>query len=143
MPKPRSECELWQALQGLDDDLLDPALGEAAVDDELAAAGIGPSALAASAKRLAEDAQRLAWQQRAARRRNELAAKLPAASSASMTRGEMLARLDELRVAAPGQHGAIRLAARKRKAEESTDDELRQLLDEMEALRALEGDEPG
>lgn len=141
MAKPRTESELWRALQGLDDDLLDPALPEAAVDAELAAAGLDPAALADGAKRLADDAERLAWQQRAAVRRAELTAKLPVASASTISRAEMLTRLEELRAAAPARE-AIRLAARKRKPEESTDDELRLLLDEMEALRALEGDEP-
>lgn len=141
MPKPRSKSELWQALQGLDDDLLDPSLPEAAVDAELTAAGVDPSKLAESAKQLAGDAERLAWQRRAAERRAELEAKLPAARAATMTRDQLLARLEELRAAAPGTREAIRMAARKRQPEQSTDDELRLLLDEMEALRALEGDE--
>lgn len=90
---------------------------------------------------MADDAERLSWQRRAAQRRAELEAKLPTHRTATMTRDAMLARLDELRAATPGTREAIRMAARKREPQASSDDELRLLLDEMEALRALEDDE--
>lgn len=56
-----------------------------------------------------------------------------------MDRKAILGRLDELRANDSNVGTAIRMAARKRKPEESTDEELRALLDEMETLRALDG----
>ena len=144
--KPRSDGKTWEALQGLDDDLLDPAMPEELVEAELRAVGIESASLADAAKRLAavaEEAGRLAWKARAAKRRAELTARLPATTGkVALTRAEMLERLAALRAASGDTGGgAIRLAARKRKAEESTDEELWALLQEMEALRALEGDD--
>jgi hypothetical protein len=58
-----------------------------------------------------------------------------------MNRGAILARLDELRATDPNVGAAIKMAARKRKPEQSTDEELRALLVEMEALQSIEEDE--
>ncbi len=143
--KGKTEKELWQALEGLDADLLDPELPESAVDDELKALGIDPLALAKRASEfvaVVKEEERLSWQERAQQSRARLEA-LAAGSKANvpsdMGRQAMLLRLDELRKTDPNVGTAIKMAARKRKPEESTDDELRALLEEMEALRAIEG----
>ncbi len=143
--KGKTEKELWQALEGLDADLLDPELPESAVDDELKALGVDPLALAKRASEfvaVVKEEERLSWQERAQQSRARLEA-LAAGSKANvpsdMGRQAMLLRLDELRKTDPNVGTAIKMAARKRKPEESTDDELRALLEEMEALRAIEG----
>lgn len=143
--KGKAERELWQALEGLDDDLLDPELPESAVDDELKALGVDSLALAKRASEfvaVVKEEERLSWQERAQQSRARLEA-LAVVSKAKvpsdMERQAMLLRLDELRRMDPNVGTAIKMAARKRKPEESTDDELRTLLEEMEALRAIEG----
>lgn len=143
--KGKTEKELWQALEGLDADLLDPGLPESVVDDELKALGVDPLALAKRASEfvaVVKEEERLSWLERAQQNRARLEA-LAAGSKANvpsdMGRQAMLLRLDELRKTDPNVGTAIKMAARKRKPEESTDDELRALLEEMEALRAIEG----
>ena len=145
--KGRSEKELWKALESLDDDLFDPKVPEAVLDEELKSMGVDPAALA---KRSAEfvanlkEEERLSWQARARARRAELQARASRAVSkvpVDMNRRAILARLDELRATDPNMGTAIKIAARKRKPEESTDEELRALLEEMEALQAIEDDE--
>lgn len=143
----KNDQELWEALERLDDDLLDPSLPESVVDDELKAAGVDPSALGKRATALvarAKEDERLSWQARAKERQARLSslAVADSAQNAYMTRNEVLARLEELRTSNPEIGTAIRMAARKRKPEESTDDELRALLEQMEALRAIEGSDP-
>jgi hypothetical protein len=146
--KSKADKELWRALEGLDDDLLNPDLPEAAVDEELRGLGLDPAALAEQGRRFvvqAREGERLAWQTQARERQAQLqalAARAGASVPAGMGRRALLARLDELRAADPAVGTAIKMAARKRKPEESTDDELRVLLEEMEALRALEGGGP-
>jgi len=66
--KGKTEKELWQALEGLDADLLDPGLPESAVDDELKALGVDPLALAKRASEfvaVVKEEERLSWQERA------------------------------------------------------------------------------
>lgn len=144
--KGKTDKELWRSLEELDDDLLDFDLPEAVVDEQLTAIGVDPSALAirggAFVAKTKED-ERLSWQQRAQDRRVELQARASSAARvpADMDRPAVLARLEELRTLDPNLGTAIRMAARKRKPEESTDEELRALLEEMEALRAIEGNE--
>lgn len=145
--KGKTDKELWNALEGLDEDLLDLDLPEALVDEELRAMGVDPSELATRASEFAaraKDAERLSWQAQAEERRarlQALASKATSSLPARMDRKEMLARLDALR-AAPSVGSSIKMAARKRKPEESSDDELRALLEEMEALRSIEDNEP-
>lgn len=146
--KGKTDKELWMALEDLDDDLLDFDLPEALVDEELKAMGVDPSALAKRGSEFvakATEDERLSWQARAQVRRAQLHARASKAATrvpAGMNRKAMLARLEELRATDPNLGTAIKMAARKRKPEESTDDELRALLEEMEALRAIEGNEP-
>jgi hypothetical protein len=146
--KGKTEKELWTALEELDDDLLDLNVPEVLLDEELTALGVDPAALAKRANEFiakAREDERLSWQARAQERRAELEARVSKAGTkvpADMDRTAMLARLDQLRASHPNVGSAIKMAARKRKPEESTDDELRNLLEEMEALRAIEGNDP-
>jgi hypothetical protein len=143
--KGKTEKELWAALGHLDDDLLNPDLPEVAVDDELKALGIEPDALSRRGAALAtnvKEQERLSWQARAQEGRSHLeaaAAEAKVRVPSTMNRQDILARLDDLRTRDSKIGTAIKMAARKRKSEESTDEELRALLEEMEALRAIEG----
>ena len=142
--KGKTERELWKALPGLDDDLLDPALPESGVDAELRALGIDPVALAKRGSRFVaqvKEGERLSWQARARDERGRLqnlAAKSTTRVLPNTSRKEILARLEALRTTDANVGPAIKMAARKRKPEESTDEELRALLEEMEALRSIE-----
>jgi hypothetical protein len=146
--KGKTDKELWSALEGLDDDLLDLDLPEAIVNEELNAIGVDPASLAKRASEFVAKAmvdERLSWQAEAQKRRAQLqglAARARSRVPAEMDREAMLARLDELRAADPNVGTAIQMAARKRKPEESTVEELRALLEEMEALREIESGDP-
>lgn len=144
MTRSKSEKELWDALQALDDDLLNPNLSEELLDQELKASGVDAIALSNRGREFiatAKGEERLSWQLRAQERRDRLAATVErtrATVSSDMDRTAILARLEVLRVGNPAVGTAINMAARKRKPEESTDEELKALLEEMEALRAIE-----
>ncbi len=141
-PKQQGDKALWEALENLDDDLLDPNMPDAEVDATLRDMGVDPKALAAGGRQLGRalgDKKRLAWQD-AARTKQKALRRIAASAPVvgEMNREEMLARLDELRAEDPVLGTAIKAAARKRKPEESTDEDLRSLLEDMEALRAIE-----
>lgn len=143
--KGATDNELWRALASLDDDLLDPNLPETAVDANLAALGVDAEGLAkrglAFITTLHEE-QRLSWQVSAKKRQTEMERRAARVDvSPEMDRASLLSRIEELRATDPQVGTAIQMAARKRKPEESTDEELRVLLQEMETLRALEKDE--
>lgn len=143
--KDMTENELWAALQRLDDDLLDPKLPDAAIDSELRAMGVDPAALAsrgiAFVAKVKEE-ERLSWQTQAKDLRDHLARRASrAVVPDDMDRQAVLQRLEELRSQDSNVGTAIKMAARKRKPEESTVEELRALLAEMEALRSIESDD--
>lgn len=140
--KTKTDGELWKALTDLDDDLLDPNYPEAAVDDELRELGVEPIALA---KRGADfvsnllEQERLSWQTRARERGDRMGALAShVVAAVELGRSAILQRLDELRSSGSTSGYAVAAAFRKRKPEESSDDELRALLEDMEALRAIE-----
>jgi len=138
----KSDKDLWLALEGLENDLLDPDMPAEQVASQLRQLGLDPDKLAATGRAVGADLaerERLAWREKAQRRRDELrrsaaTAKVPP----DMDREAMIARLDELRAVDLEVGTAIRAAARKRRAEESSDEDLRSLLEDMEALRAIE-----
>lgn len=142
--KGKTDKELWQALEGLDDDLLDPRMPDAMVEEELRQLGIDPNALARrtldTVARTKKE-ERLSWQTRARERRGILEGRTAKTTvPETMDRGAMLARLNELRSSNSRIGSAITVAARKRKPEQSSDEELRALLEDMETLRAIEDD---
>ncbi len=142
----RTDEELWTALGNLDDDLLNLDLPESIVDEELTTLGIDPDELAKRGVEfvaLAKEQERLSWQVRAQRNREQLQALATGSQTRvplGMSRQQILVRLDELRQADDEIGTAIKMAAHKRKAEESTDEELRALLEEMvhHLIRVLE-----
>ncbi|MEZ4447550.1 MAG: hypothetical protein R3B72_51210 [Polyangiaceae bacterium] len=143
--EPNSDKDLWLVLDGLDDDLLDPDMPAEQVAAQLTALGLDPQALAAAGRQLAAEiaeGERLAWREKAEKRRDEMRRKAGTVQvAAQLDRSALLARLNELRASDPKLGTAIKAAARKRKPEESTDEDLRLLLEDMEALRAIEKDD--
>jgi hypothetical protein len=121
-------------------DILDPAAPLGAIERFLRDEGADPEQLRREARSLVRDAlekRRLAWQERARRRIERRAAALERVSQLpEMPKEELLRRLGELR-----HDGRVAHAFRKRKPEESSLDELRALLEEVELLLALEKDE--
>lgn len=143
--KGKTDKELWSALDGLEDDLLDPNFPEALVEVEIRRLGLSPEALANRGSEFVaqvREQERLSWQARALEKRAQLEARvLRVKVPSNMSRQAALDRINELRASDSKVGAAIRLAARKRKPEESTDEELRDLLEEMEMLRAIEDGE--
>lgn len=143
--KGRTDKDIWLALQMIEDDLLDPSLPDDTVEDELRELGLDPEMLAKIGTEFVgvlREKERLSWQTKALERRAQLEARVSAAKIASdMDRNAILARLNELRASSAKLGTAIMLAARKRKPEESNDNELRDLWEEMEMLRAMEDGE--
>ncbi len=140
-PKDRTDAELWEALKALADDPLDPSVPRDVLDRALRDAGVDPDAVSARGAEFVSKLQeehRLAWQQEARRRRDamrQLATKVTIPPG--MPRDEMLRRLNDLRRNA--KFGPpITTAFHKRKPEESSDEDLRMLLEDVEELRALQ-----
>lgn len=144
-PKAKTDTELWCALEGLDDDLLDPALPTDIVADELRKLGLDPVALAKMGSGVVaqlQEQERLSWRAKALEKRARLEGRGARVTvPAGMSKAAMLARLEELRSSHPRMGTAVVAAFRKRKPEESTDEELRGLLEDMELLRSIEDDE--
>jgi hypothetical protein len=87
------------------------------------------------------DQRRLAWQENARQRIAQRASLLErVAQLGAMTREQLVDRLRDLR-GDPQLGAPVAAAFRKRKPEESTPEELRSLLEEIETLRAIEADE--
>jgi hypothetical protein len=142
--KGATDAELWRALARLEDDFLDPSLPDAVLDAELKVLGVDAEELVrrgVSFVGALMEEQRLSWQAAAQERQAEMARRAAQVEvSSQMDRGALLSRIEQLRATDPNVGTAIKMAARKRKPEESTDDELRSLLQEMETLRVLESD---
>ena len=142
-PEDKPDAALWHALaDGLDDDLLDPAMPEAEVARELEALGLDPAALAAEGeaftKRLDREG-RLRWQEEARQKQERMQRLVEGVPPVELvSREALLARLAELRAAHPTVGTAIVAAARKRPPEASGLADLRALVEDMEALRAIE-----
>lgn len=149
MPKTTdSDRALWSTLRSLDEDLLDDRLTDVLVDEELSALGIDPDSLGRRGVEFVKAVQeedRLSWRVRAEERRSQLQARASAdivALPDDLDRQGLLARLDELRNSGTTLQDTIKMAARKRKPEESTIEELRALVQEMEILRAIGEKDP-
>ena len=143
----KTDKELWEELQHLDDMFLDPDVPEDIIDVELRAEGIDPQALAKRGLQFIaklKEEERLAWRTQAEERRQRMeavAAKLQLPRNIDDKKVQL--RLDELRRTDPTVGTAIKMAAHKRKAEESSADDKRTLLEDAEILRAIEEEERG
>jgi hypothetical protein len=143
--KKRTDEELLAAIEQAeaDDDLAElAAMSPAELDASIRADGGDPEAIRARGLRLVEELmerrERLAWQAKARGDMQSAFAKMAGApKTPKLPRRELLDRIEAAR--SDGRFQAPLAAAfRKRTAEESTDDELRRLLDEIEMLRMLE-----
>jgi len=121
------------------------------LEEELARMGIDAETVASRARQIADErtgsADAASWRTRA---REKLAAarekvRRTVGRYADMTRDELLARIDDLKNH-PSLTQPVTAAFRKRSPAESTDDELRAILADMEALVEIAGqsdtDEP-
>jgi hypothetical protein len=116
-----------------------------AIDAELREHGGDPAAIRARgdalAKELAAEHDRNAWKYDVRKKLDAVRAADAdiAAKRVPLPRAEILSRLDAARKS-PRFAAPVAALFRDRKAEESTDEELQQLLEEVELLMKLEGD---
>ena len=143
--KKRSPEEILRAIEQTeaDADLAEiAAMSPGELDAKIRAEGGDPVAIGERGARLAEELlarrKRLRWQAKAHGEMGRALAKMKEApKTPKLPRAELLARIEaartDLRFRAP-----VAAAFRKRTAEESSDEELARLLDEIEMLRKLE-----
>lgn len=145
-PKDRTDRELWAALEALGDDPLDPAIPREVLDRTVRSAGVDPDTLRTRGAELVSNLQeehRLAWQAEARRRRDAMGHRATKMTvSPGTPRVEVLRRLNDLRLN-PKFGAPVTTAFHKRKPEESSDEDLRMLLEDIEELRALQTDGDG
>jgi hypothetical protein len=144
----RTPQETWEAIEKqVREDEIDRFLAKspAEVDASLRAAGHDPAAVraegAALAKKLLADRERLAWQVEAAEglAREQARFDQRAPKHAGLSRMQLLERIavarENPRLAQP-----VAVMFRNRKTEEASEDELRAILEEIEAI--AESDDP-
>jgi hypothetical protein len=136
----RSEEDLVHALDvGLDDDVLSDDYPIADVDAELIDGGADPGEVGRWGVALVGDLRkkrRLAWQEEARTMLDSMQAKLATHTRvAALPRADLLARIDAAR-RDPRLQGPVSMAARSL-AGEASDEELRQILEDLEALALL------
>jgi hypothetical protein len=136
-----------ETLRAIEETAADADLAEIAampardLDAQIRAGGGDPEGIGARGARLAGELlarrKRLQWQAKARDDMNAALAKMATVPrTPALPREELRRRIEAAR--SDARFGApIAAAFRKRSAEESTDDELRRLLDEIEMLRAL------
>jgi hypothetical protein len=142
--KKRAPEETLRAIEeaAADADLAEiAAMPAAELDAQIRADGGDPEAIGARGARLAEELlarrKRLQWQAKARGDMNAALAKMATVpKTPALPRRDLLDRIEAARNDARFRT-PIAAAFRKRTADESTDDELRRLLDEIEMLRAL------
>ena len=139
--KKKTDAELWDAL-GADAELeAVRGMSEDAVDDELRAGGGDPEAIGRRGAALADFmlAQHdQDWQARAKKRQarmKERAGDWP--DFGAMPRPELIARVQAARNDARFANAPVVVAFRKRKNEEASEQELREILEEIEVLKRL------
>lgn len=136
--KAKTDKELWSFLESLNDDLLDPDLPEDIVDEELRELGLDPNVIAKKGIEFInqrQERERLSWQTKARERAAHFEARTPKTKvPPNMDRQTILRRIDEIQKTYPD---TIKMAARNRRAEESSDEDLRGLLEDMEMLCAM------
>jgi hypothetical protein len=142
-PKPRDPRDVLRAIEAIAEDVLDADYPEELVDAELREAGLDPVEVA---RRGSELAARLLAEQRAALRSEAIAEVAPLAARVEAararprrTRQEMLDRIARVKDD-PRFAGQIAVAARGRRPDEPTDDELAATCAALEALGILPPD---
>jgi hypothetical protein len=138
--KSRTDEELWGAVQDLDRDLLDPTTPTEVLDSAAKGMGLDPSALRAEGRALATallDEKRRAWMRAARQNIESLRARARSATDFNaMDKQMLLVELERWRTH-PTAGGEIRAAFRNRKPEESSEADLRSLLEEIERVAAM------
>lgn len=138
----RTDDQLWAALAKLDEDVLDRALPNEQVDQALRDEGLAPEKVRATgAAFIAQllDGARLGWMTSAATAQAAMKARaVRTGRFAGLGRDELLAQLGAKQRRAPSE-GAVAVMFRKRKPEESSDDDLRELLEDIEIAESLGG----
>jgi hypothetical protein len=128
----------------LAEDMLDPQTPIEVVREYLQAAGGDPNEIGREGAIFAReliDRRRLAWQEKARKRIARRAPLLERVGQlADMTKEQLVLRFNSLR-SDPALGPQVAGAFHKRRAEESTEDELRTFLQEIETLRAIEASE--
>lgn len=139
----RTDEELWQAIQDIDRDLLDPATPSTVVDEALSDMGLDPATVRAKGRDLVHallEKKRRAWMDAARLRRDALRARATTTVDyTGMSKQLLLAELAQRQ-----RGGEIRALFRNRKPEESSEEDLRSLLEEMDRVAAMhdaEGDD--
>jgi len=138
----RSDADLVRAV-GVDlaEDVLADEYPVAEVEAELRNAGAEPEGLGQWGSTLVRDLakkRRLAWQSEAVKMRETMQSKLAGRQSvALLPRAELLRRLEAARLD-PRLSGPVAIAARNLSGEAS-EDELRQIVEDIEALALLAG----
>jgi hypothetical protein len=144
--KKRTDAELIETLSAqLDDAVLSSDYPLEAVQKGLHEAGGDPDEIGRWGTELVAGLakkRRLAWQAKAMRTRDMMQAKLAhRAVVAAMPRTELLRRIDEAK-RSPHLTGPIALAARNLNEAASTDEALRELVEDIEALVLLTTKDP-
>lgn len=142
MPKQRTEAGLVDAIEDLDQDVLAETYSPDDVDAELKVAGADPKEVGvwgADLVKTLKKRRRLAWQADAQRVRDALQQKLAGRPIvAALPRAELIARIEAAKKD-PRLQGSLAMAARNL-AGEVSDEELRQLVEDIEALALLAED---
>ncbi len=142
MSKPRTDRETLAEFEAaMADDLLSSEMSEAYLDQVLAAAGADPAAVSKRGAALAADLlerRRLGWQDSAARRiaREADIVARRMKEFVDVPVKEVRRLLDAARTD-PTAGGVVAAAFHKRKPEDASPEELRNLLAEIEALREI------
>jgi len=139
--KKRTDDELVEVLSSqIDDAILSEDYPISEVEEGLRQAGADPNEIGRWGTTLVAELakkRRLAWQATAAKTRDMMQAKLARRQAvASMPRADLLRRIDEAR-RNPRLSDPIALAARNMDEAASTDDALRELVEDLEALALL------
>jgi len=145
--KPKDEDEALRLFtESLAAEIFTERVSKSEVDQDLRDAGGDPDAIGKRGAALVQElleARRLDWQTQARAKQAALAARLADRRTAPRprrSRDQMLTAINAHRTN-PAMGAAVSISFRKRKPEESTDDELAELLDELELLHAMKTDD--
>lgn len=144
--KPKDEDEALRLFtESLAADIFTEHVSKAEVDQDLRDAGGDPEAIGKRGAALVQELlekRRLDWQAQARAKQAAFASRAAERRNTPKprrSREELLTAINAYR-ADPAMGDAVSFSFRKRKPEESTDDELAELLDELELLREMKTD---
>jgi hypothetical protein len=138
--KKRTDDEVVKALTSLDDGILSEEYPIDEVDKGLRQEGADPDEIGQWGRDLVAELarkRRLSWQKGAAKRRELMQAKLARRRAVeAMPRAELLRRINDAK-RDPRLTGPVALAARSLNEQASSDDALREVVEDLEALALL------